>query len=83
MMLGNIQRFEVVVGRFDFGSRDHAETDCGEDAQKFVVGLADQVTRANSALDAGEGELNFVASRSGLFRRRFFSAVSAAIRSSM
>jgi hypothetical protein len=54
MMLRNIQRLEIVVGRFDFGSSDDAEADRAEDAQQFVVGLADQMARANAALDAGK-----------------------------
>ena len=66
MMLGNIQRLEIVVRRFDFGSGDDAEADRGENAQKFVVGLADQVARADGALDAGKRKVNFVASRSAV-----------------
>src|SRR5271170_4895014 len=71
MMLGNVERLEIVVRRFDFGAGDDAEADGGEDAQKFVVGLADQVARADRALDAGEREVNFVAGCGALFHRCF------------
>ena len=69
MMLGNVERLKIVVRRFDFGSGDDAEANRGEDAQKFVVSLADQVARADGALDAGKRKVNFVASLRGFFGR--------------
>ena len=78
MMLGNVERLKIVVRRFDFGSGDDAEANRGEDAQKFVVSLADQVARADGALDAGKRKVNFVASRAVCSARpRFFLPLDA------
>ena len=41
MMLGNIQRFKIVIGRFDLGTFHHAESNRGENAQQLLVGLPD------------------------------------------
>ena len=82
MVLGNIERLEIVVGRLDFGAFDHAEADRKENALKFFVGLANQVARADGALDAGKRKINLIARRGGLFRggfdRRAASAASVA-----
>jgi hypothetical protein len=67
MVLGNIQRFEVVVGCFNLGAFHHAESDRSKNAQKFFVGLPDQVTRADGAIDAGKRKINFFAGRRGRF----------------
>ena len=71
MMLGNVEGFEIVIGRFDLRAFDNAETNRGENSLKFFEGLADQMPRAESALDAGKREIDFVALGSGLFRRSF------------
>ena len=58
MVLGNIQRFEIVVRRFDFRAFDHAEADREKNALQLFVCLADQVARADRALDAGKREID-------------------------
>ena len=52
MVLGDIERFEIVVGRLDLRPFDHAKSDREEDAQQFVERLPDQVPRPDGALDA-------------------------------
>ena len=47
MVLGNVERLEIVVGRLDFRPFDHAEADGKKNALEFFVGLADQVPRAD------------------------------------
>src|SRR6266850_1351334 len=55
MEFGNVERFEVVIGRLDFRAFDDGEADGEEDVLDFLEDLADQVTRADGAEDAGEG----------------------------
>ena len=84
MMLGNIQRFEIVVRRFDFGAFDHAEANRGENALQFFVGLADQVARADGALDAGKRKVDFFTGwRCCVLQPLLFRRVFADIRASM
>ena len=71
MVLGNVERLEIVVRRFDFRPFDHAEADREENALEFFVGLADQVARADRALDAGKRKIDLIARRRGLLRGRF------------
>src|SRR5579863_539585 len=66
MMLGNVERLEIVVRRFDFGSGDDAESNRAEDAQEFIVGLANQMARADGALDARERKIDLVTSSGAL-----------------
>ena len=54
MKFGNVERFEIVVGRFDFGAFDNGEADGNKDVFDFLQDLADQVMGADGALDAGE-----------------------------
>ncbi len=70
-MLGNVERFKVVVGRLDLRALDHAETDRGENPLKFFERLPDKVARAESALDPRKRKIDFVARRRRLFRRSF------------
>lgn len=70
MMLGNVERFEIVVGRFYFRTLDYAETDRGENPLKFLEGLANQMPRTEWALDTGKRKIDFVVRRNGLLRGR-------------
>src|SRR6266403_758126 len=66
---GNVQGFEIVVGRFNFGAFDDGEADGNEDVFDFLEDLADQVMGADGADYAGEGEVHPLARQ-----RRFFRA---------
>src|SRR5690348_3073632 len=68
MKFGNVERFEIVVGRFNFGTFDNGETDGEEDVFDFLEDLADQMVRADGAADAGEREVNAIAGEGGLVR---------------
>jgi hypothetical protein len=46
MMLGNVERFEIVIGSFDFRAFDDRKADRAEDAVELFVGLADKMLRA-------------------------------------
>ena len=61
MMLGNIQRLEIVVGRLDFGPFDDAEAQRKKNPLDFGEGLPQQVARAEGADDAGQREIDVVA----------------------
>ena len=69
MMLGNVERLEIVVRRFDLRPFDHAEADGKKNALELFVGLADQVPRAERALDAGQREVDVIAGLRLLFPR--------------
>ena len=58
MELRDVQRFEIVVGRFDFGAFDDGEADRKENVLDFLENLADEVMRADGADDAGEREVD-------------------------
>ena len=45
MVLGDVERLEIVVGRLDFRPFDHGEADGKKNPLKLFVGLADQVPR--------------------------------------
>src|SRR6266481_3488622 len=71
MKFGDIQGFEIIVRRFDFGALDNGEADGEEDVFDFLEDLADQVMRADGANDAGEGEVDALARRCDLFGSLF------------
>src|SRR6266404_2490275 len=71
MEFRNVERFEVVVRRFDFGAFDDGEADGEENVLDFLEDLADQVARADGANDAGEREVHTIASECGFFRSSF------------
>src|SRR6266481_3537610 len=73
MELRDVQRFEVVIGRFDFGAFDDGEADGEENVLDFLKDLADEVMRADGANDAGEREVHAIAVRRNLFRSLFSS----------
>ena len=73
MEFGDVQRFEIVIGRFDFGAFNDGETDGKENVFDFLKDLADQVMRTDGAEDAGEREVDAVAVRRNLFRTLFSS----------
>src|SRR6266850_1943055 len=68
MEFRNVERFKIVVGRFDFGAFDDGEANGKENVLDFLEDLADQVTRADGADDAGEREVDAIASERGFFR---------------
>src|SRR6267378_1548066 len=70
MEFGNVERFEVVIGRFDFGAFNDGEADGEENVLDFLENLADQMMRADGADDAGEREVDAIASERGFFRAR-------------
>ena len=70
MEFGNVERFEIVIRRFDFGAFDDGEADGDENVFDFLEDLANQVMRADGAGDAGEREVDAFASERGLVRRR-------------
>src|SRR5437667_6727546 len=70
MELGNIQRLEIVVRRFDFRAFDDREADGEENVFDFLEDLADQVMGANGANDAGKREVDAFADRSALIHQR-------------
>ena len=74
MVLGNIERLEIVIGRLDFRPLDHAEADGEENALELFVGLANQVPRANRALDAGQRKINLIARGGRLFPSSIFGS---------
>src|SRR5882724_11468782 len=73
MEFGDVQRFGIVIGRFDFGAFNDGETDGKENVFDFLKDLADQVMRTDGAEDAGEREVDAVAVRRNLFRTLFSS----------
>ena len=71
MVLGNVERLEIVVGRLDLRPFDHAEPDGEENPQQLVERLPDQVPRADRPLHARQREIDLIPSRGRMFRRRF------------
>src|SRR5438105_9268408 len=71
--LGDIQGFEIVIRRFDFGAFDDGKTDGEEDVFDFLEDLTDQVMGADGTNDAGKGEVDALASGRDFFRS-FFSS---------
>ncbi len=61
MEFRNVERLEIVVGRFDFGAFDDGEADGDEDVFDLLEDLTDQVMRADGACDAGEREVDVFA----------------------
>ena len=59
-MLGNVERFEIVVRRFNFGAFHDGEADGEEDIFDFLENLADEMVRADGTNDAGEGKVDFL-----------------------
>ena len=57
MEFGDVERFEIVVRRFDFWPFDYGEADGDEDVFDFLEDLADQMMRADGKTDAGEREV--------------------------
>src|ERR1700676_58201 len=71
MEFGDVESFEVVIGRFDFGAFDYGKADGEEDVFDFLEDLADQVVRADGPRDAGEREVDVFMGESGLVGARF------------
>ena len=66
MKFGNVESFEIVIRRFDFGAFDDGETDGDEDVFDLLEDLADEVVRADGALDAGERKVDVFEGEGGL-----------------
>src|SRR5712664_42624 len=66
MEFGNVESFEIVVRRFDFGAFDDGKADGEENVFDLLEDLADEMVRAEWAEDAGEREVNAFASEGGL-----------------
>ena len=58
MMFRNVQRFEIVIRRFDFRAFDDGKADREENVFDFLENLANQVMRADGADDAGERKID-------------------------
>ena len=58
MKFRNVQRFEVVVRRFDFRAFDDGEANGKENVFDFLENLANQMVRANGTDDAGERKID-------------------------
>src|ERR1700735_3846947 len=71
MMLGDVERLEIVVRRFALGPFHHAEADREENALQLFVRLANDVARADGPLDAWERKIDLVARLCRALSRRF------------
>jgi hypothetical protein len=60
VVLGNIQRFEIVVRRFDFRAFDDGKADGKKDVFNFLHHRADQMVRANRTNHAREREVDAI-----------------------
>jgi hypothetical protein len=58
MKFGDVEGLEIVVRRFNFGAFDDGEADGDEDVFDLLEDLADEVVRADGALDTGEREID-------------------------
>src|ERR1700731_473884 len=67
MEFGNVQGFEIVIRRFNFGAFDDGEADGEENVFDFLKDLADQVMRADGAVNPGEREVDALSCEGGFF----------------
>ena len=58
MKFGNVERFEIVIRRFDFRAFDDGEADGKENVFDFLEDLANQMMRADGPDDAGERKID-------------------------
>src|SRR5260370_42345270 len=65
MELGDVERFEIVVWRFDFGAFDDGEADGEEDIFDLLKDLANEMVRAEWTDDSRQGEVDALASACG------------------
>src|SRR4029077_8192540 len=66
MKLRNVEGFEVVVGRFDFRAFHDGKADGEENVFDLLQDLVNQVVRTDRAENAGQREINALASAGGL-----------------
>src|SRR5258707_7079583 len=71
MVLGDVERLKVVVGRFDFRAFYDGETDGKENVLDVLEVLTDEVVRADGAYDAGQREIDTLAGAGRFFRAGF------------
>ena len=71
MVLGNVERFEIVVRRFDFRAFDDREANREENVFDFLKNLANEVMRTDRADDTGKREVNAVFRARGCFGSGF------------
>src|SRR6185437_3863581 len=72
MVLGDVERLEIVVSGFNFRTFDDRKTNRSEDAIQLFVSLADEMLRAERTRDSGKREIEAVA-RGCCFERGGFS----------
>src|ERR1051326_1555749 len=70
MKFRNIQRFEIVVRRFDFRTFHHGKSYGYKNIFDFLEDLADQMTRTDRTDDSRKGEVRALFRRGGLVRSR-------------
>src|SRR5258708_1822473 len=71
MKLRNIQRFEIVIGRFNLRTFDHRKSDGNKNVFDFLKDLANQMARANGAHHSRQREIDLFFCGDGLFRAGF------------
>src|SRR5882762_1940502 len=71
MEFGNVERLKVVIGRFDFRAFYNGEAYGEENVFDLLEDLADEVVRADRAYDAGQREIDTLASAGRFFRAGF------------
>src|SRR5713226_488375 len=68
MEFGNVQRFEIVVRRFDFRAFYDGEADGDKNIFDFLENLANQVMGADGANDSWKRKIDAFACERGFFR---------------
>src|SRR5215472_2305812 len=71
MVLGNVERLEIVVSSFDFRAFNDRKAYRAENTIELFVSLSDKMLRAERAGDSGQREIESVARGSGLERGGF------------
>ena len=67
MEFGNVQRFEIVIRRFDFRAFRDGKADGDENVFDFLKDLANQVTRTDGTNNSGKRKIGaFTSGRCGL-----------------
>ncbi len=71
MELGDVERFEIVVRRFDLRAFDDGEADGEENIFDLLEDLANEMVRAKRTDDSGQREVDALASACAFFRAGF------------
>src|ERR1700677_450064 len=75
MVLGNVQSFEIVIGRLDLRTFNDAEANRKKNAFQLFVGLPDDVRGAEGPFHAWNREIDTIARRRSLFGCGFNLAI--------